>query len=197
MRLIVGLGNPGVDYAATRHNIGFKVLDEVVSQLDLSWRESSKWEGVTAQTALHGQKVIFAKSHTYMNETGRCVKKILDFYKLDSSNLWTISDDLDLPLGRLRVRHSGSSGGHNGLTSIIESIGTPDFYRIRLGILQITDQPNNQLDASVFVLQSFDKREEPIAQTMVEEAAALIIKSLNDNELICHTTLPNLTKPRA
>lgn len=193
MKLIVGLGNPGKEYEKTRHNIGFMVLDEVVSQLGGSFCDASKWPALTAEASVGGEKVIFMKPTTYMNRSGEAVSKFVGYYKLEPSDIWVVSDDLDLPLGRIRVRHEGTSGGHNGLKSIIEHFGTDAIPRIRLGIQRFTgdfdrsDPIPEEPEASIFVLQPFEKREAAVVENSVKRAAQIILNSLADNSLAAHT----------
>src|SRR5205085_7432881 len=133
MKLIVGLGNPGREYANTRHNIGFRVLDELARRhaIDLTRR---KFSGVIGSGSIAGEQVLLLKPETYMNLSGRSVREALTFHKLEPSDLLVIVDDLALPLAKLRIREKGSAGGHNGLTSIVNELGTDEFARLRIGI---------------------------------------------------------------
>ena len=133
MKLIVGLGNPGDAYRETRHNIGFKVVDELASRHHVnSWRE--KFGGLEAKTTFGEEAVILAKPLSFMNLSGQAVQGFSAFYKIATQDLLVIVDDAELPLGRLRARRSGSAGGHNGLKSVIECLGTKDFPRLRVGV---------------------------------------------------------------
>jgi len=131
--MIVGLGNPGVEYADTRHNIGFKVIDSLagVSQGQIRKR---KFGGYLGQIELGGQKLILLKPWRFMNLSGGVVARAMAFYKLDVGDLLVITDDMALPVGAIRLRAKGSAGGHNGLADIIEKLGTEDFARCRVGI---------------------------------------------------------------
>jgi PTH1 family peptidyl-tRNA hydrolase len=133
MKLIVGLGNPGKDYEDTRHNIGYMVVDKLAREIG---RDSLKWEQDDKRNAYVAKvgDVIIAKPVTFMNNSGIAVKKLVDFYKLDPSDVWIVHDDLDLPLGKIRIREQGGTAGHNGLDSIITHLGTDKFTRFRLGI---------------------------------------------------------------
>lgn len=133
MKLIVGLGNPGPEYEGTRHNIGFEVLDTLAEDLDVRISRSG-YDGLYARYVKDGETVLLLKPQTYMNLSGRSVKAALDYYKIMPSDLVVVSDDLALEPGALRLREKGSSGGHKGLQSIIESIGTTEFKRIRIGV---------------------------------------------------------------
>lgn len=133
MKLIVGLGNPGDQYEDTRHNIGFMVVDHVSKELStttVSWQEDMRANAWITKAG----DTILVKPKTYMNNSGTAVQKLLSYYKLDASDLWVIHDDLDLPLGKIRIRLGGSAGGHNGVESIIEHLSTDTFLRFRLGI---------------------------------------------------------------
>ncbi len=133
MKLIVGLGNPGKEYAKTRHNIGFVIVDEIAKKLGvLSYQD--KFQGLIAKTTYKGESVILLKPQTYMNLSGDSVRKVAEFYKLDIEDILIIFDDLDLPVAKLRLREKGSSGGHNGLKSIASNLKTNDYKRIKFGI---------------------------------------------------------------
>jgi PTH1 family peptidyl-tRNA hydrolase len=129
-RLVVGLGNPGGKYAETRHNVGFMVVEQLASDAGAAWDTEKRWQ---SQIAKDGSRYLL-KPQTYMNESGLAVGKVANFYKIDPSEILVIYDDLDLALGRMRIRGSGSAGGHNGMRSIIAHLGTDRFPRLRLGI---------------------------------------------------------------
>jgi PTH1 family peptidyl-tRNA hydrolase len=133
MKLIVGLGNPGSEYEDTRHNIGFMVLDKLAKELgseSARWEEHEKFQAVTARAG----DVMLVKPITFMNRSGDAISALMRFYKLSPSDVWVIHDDIDLPLGKIRVRERGSSAGHNGVQSVIESLKTDAFVRFRIGI---------------------------------------------------------------
>ena len=133
MILIVGLGNPGMEYAATRHNVGFDMLTYLGDRYDIALR-SKEGRAVVGKGFIEGQKVILAQPQTYMNLSGESVRALMDFYKLDEEDLVVICDDINLSVGQVRIRPKGSAGGHNGIKSIIQHIGTQDFTRIRIGV---------------------------------------------------------------
>ncbi|HEY2004666.1 MAG TPA: aminoacyl-tRNA hydrolase, partial [Candidatus Saccharimonadia bacterium] len=133
MKLIVGLGNPGPQYAGTRHNIGFMITDQFATALSAAWKSESKLKSETAIAELAEEKVILAKPQTFMNLSGEAVQRIMQFYKISPANVWVVFDDVDVPFGRLRLRIGGSSSGHQGIKSVIQHIG-PDFIRARVGI---------------------------------------------------------------
>ena len=134
MKVIAGLGNPGAEYANTPHSIGFEVVDAVAKAIDASWKRSSSFKGEIATAVVDGQKVMLVKPHTFMNLSGECIAPVLKYHNATAADLVVVSDDIDLPTGKLRIRKGGSAGGHNGLKSVIEKVGTQDFIRLRLGV---------------------------------------------------------------
>ena len=150
MKLIVGLGNPGKEYKNTRHNIGFMVLDEFLGKV--GWKE--KMEAYFYTEEVNGEQVIFIKPMTYMNLSGLAVAKIVNYHKIDMANILIIHDDLDLDLGRYRVKHNSSSGGHNGIKSIISELDSQEFFRLKIGIGKSAILPTDR-----YVLGKFSKEE--------------------------------------
>lgn len=143
MKLLVGLGNPGDKYEKTRHNVGFMALDQFLKDFESTrnsvWADSDKFKSSLAEISWqpeHGEieKVILAKPKTYMNDSGLAVKLLVDFYKVSPEDVWVLHDDVDFPIGAMKIRLGGASAGHRGIMSIIDSIGTDKFYRFRLGI---------------------------------------------------------------
>jgi PTH1 family peptidyl-tRNA hydrolase len=165
MKLVVGLGNPGRQYEDTRHNVGFRVIDELSRrwQIDLSRR---RFSSVIGSGDINGEQVILLKPETYMNLSGQAVREAMTFHKLPLDHLVVIVDDMALPLGRLRIREKGSAGGHNGLTSLITELGSEDFARVRIGIEAVEGQR-----MVGHVLGPFTKKEEPLIQIAVQRAA--------------------------
>lgn len=152
--LVVGLGNPGSDYAETRHNAGFMVVDAVAQQTGITLnRVRSK--AITGDGKVDGSKVIFAKPQTYMNLSGQAVSGLARFYKVPIQNIIVIHDDMDIPLGTLRIRPNGGAGGQKGIESIINQLGTPEFARIRFGI----GRPPGRMDPKSYVLERFLSQE--------------------------------------
>lgn len=133
MFLIVGLGNPGTEYAATRHNIGFDMVTFLSHQYNIPLR-SREEKALVGKGVIEGQKVILAQPQTYMNLSGESVRALMDYYKLDLDELIVIYDDISLPVGQIRIRMKGSAGGHNGIKSIIQHMGTQEFARIKIGV---------------------------------------------------------------
>jgi PTH1 family peptidyl-tRNA hydrolase len=134
MKLIVGLGNPGREYEHTRHNVGFQVAEELAHRYRVTLKNHAKWKARAAKIADIGDGVLLAEPTTFMNLSGWAVREIADFHKLEPADVLVVVDDADLPLGRLRMRTSGSAGGHNGLKSVIQELGTVEFPRLRVGV---------------------------------------------------------------
>lgn len=153
MKLVVGLGNKGREYENTRHNMGFMLVDRYLQYKNITDKFKEKFNAMYIETTINNEKVIFIKPMTYMNNSGIAVRAFLDFYKLNSEDVLVISDDLDLDLGKFRLRRNGSSGGHNGLKSIISHLGTDNFKRLRIGI------SNDKDDVINYVLSKFSKKE--------------------------------------
>ncbi|MGB5823979.1 MAG: aminoacyl-tRNA hydrolase [Proteocatella sp.] len=170
MYLIVGLGNPGKQYEATRHNVGFLAIDEIAKELDIKV-DRLKYKSIIGEGRIGTEKVILAKPQTFMNLSGQAVVELVNFYKVDMANLILIYDDIDLDTGKLRIRKSGSAGTHNGMRSIIELLGKQDFPRIRIGV----SKPKNGQDLASFVLSKFEKSElNDVMSTIVDSRKAVI-----------------------
>ncbi|MEL6350217.1 MAG: aminoacyl-tRNA hydrolase [Cyanobacteria bacterium J06627_28] len=134
-RLIVGLGNPGAKYDRTRHNIGFEIVDALAKSLpDVSLDPNKRFQGATGEFRSAGERTVLLKPTTYMNKSGQSVRAVLDWYKLNPADVLVVYDDMDLPVGKLRMRLSGGAGGHNGMKSIISHLGTKEFPRLRVGV---------------------------------------------------------------
>ena len=167
--LIVGLGNPGSKYAANRHNVGFRCVELLASAHALAFDKKQKRARVAMGTVL-GRKVIVAKPQTFMNESGRAVAPLARFYKVQFERLLVIYDDLDLPIGTMRLRPEGGTGGHKGMRSIVEHLGNQGFSRLRIGI----GRPPGRMDPAAYVLQDFSAQEEPSLEETLERAVAAI-----------------------
>ena len=166
MHLIVGLGNPGEKYAKVRHNLGFEVLEDLIKKLDSgSWKLEEKFKAEIIKT----QNFILAKPQTYMNNSGMAVKLLTTYYKLPSTDLIIIHDELDLPLGKIKVRLGGSAAGHHGVESIINVLRTDQFIRVRLGIGNLKTHRAEQ-----FVLEPFLYSEKPKVKHMIKQAIKAI-----------------------
>ena len=162
MKLVVGLGNKGREYENTRHNMGFMVVDRYLQYKNITNKFKEKFNAMYIETTINNEKVIFIKPMTYMNNSGIAIRAFVDFYKLNSEDILVISDDLDLDLGKFRLRRNGSSGGHNGLKSIISQLGTDNFKRLRIGI------SNDKDDVINYVLSKFSKKELNEIDTMFD-----------------------------
>ncbi|OGS17904.1 MAG: aminoacyl-tRNA hydrolase [Elusimicrobia bacterium RIFOXYA2_FULL_40_6] len=175
MELIVGLGNPGQEYECTRHNLGFVVIDKIAYILGLKFRVSNSLEAEITPSAQPG-KLYLLKPLTYMNLSGTSVLKVIKKYSIEPKNILVISDDFSLPLGKLRIRLQGSSGGHNGIESVISSLGVTDFPRLRLGIGPVPDVLSDSKD---FVLGRFKPDERLKVGKMTDFAAASALEFCN------------------
>jgi PTH1 family peptidyl-tRNA hydrolase len=158
--LIVGLGNPGPEYALTRHNIGFLALDRLREEFGAAeFRPEAKFSAELSSAVLGGDKIILAKPTTFMNESGRAVRAILDYYKLDTKSLVVIHDDLDIAPGTLRATDSSRAAGHNGVQDVIDALDTQDFFRIRLGIGRPVEVEGVCMPSHDYVLGRFSDAE--------------------------------------
>ena len=174
MKIIVGLGNPGKEYEKTRHNVGFRALDEVASKLNIDVTKS-KFNGLYGSKGMLDKKIILCKPQTYMNLSGDCVVELLNYYKADVSDLIVIYDDIDIDVGKIRIKPSGSPGTHNGMKDITKKIGSKDFIRVRIG----TGKPKDDRDLADYVLGKFEKDEEKIIKDSIEKASEAVIDILN------------------
>jgi len=163
--LIVGLGNPGRQYRETRHNIGFMTLDRLAARLNLKY-SMVQFGALVIDGHYEGSRLFLAKPQTYMNESGLAVGALVRFYKIPIQNLLVVHDDVDLPLGTLRIRPGGGSAGQKGVASIIDRLGTQDFPRLRFGL----GRPPGQMLAAAYVLQEFDRSEADVLTLTLERA---------------------------
>lgn len=168
MNLLVGLGNPGMEYVFTRHNVGFRVIDELARRCGVKLKEI-KEETLLAQASLAGNRVIMACPLTYMNRSGVAVNALLRRFSLSAEDLLVFFDDMDLPLGRLRLRPGGGSGGHRGMESLIAMLHTDQFPRLRLGVGR--DAAAEGEEVARYLLSSFSEKEEQLVQEAVIRAA--------------------------
>ena len=173
LRLVVGLGNPGAKYAGTRHNVGFMALERLAAAASVSFRSQAKLHGLMAVLGLGDQRLRLLMPQTYMNESGRSIRSALDWFGLQPAQLLVVVDDMDLPLGKLRLRASGSAGGHNGLRSTISHLGTQDFPRLRIGIGAPGLNPVERKQRTVgHVLGRFEPAEQPLLESVLAEVEA-------------------------
>lgn len=175
MHVIVGLGNPGRAYARHRHNVGFQILDLLATRSGLTF-DRRRHDALLADGQIAGQRVLLAKPQTYMNLSGRSVSSLCHYFRVPDEKLLVINDDLDLPVGALRLRPGGGAGGQNGLKSIIEWLGTQTIPRLRVGI----GRPPGRMAAATYVLRNFNSDEEEIMEVVREQAADVAESWLRD-----------------
>ncbi len=168
MKLIVGLGNPGNEFQNTRHNIGFMVIDEYAKQHSVNINQK-KFDALSAEIIINGEKVILVKPQTYMNLSGIAIKRFVDYYKINIADILIIHDDLDLSFGTYRLRLSGSSGGHNGLKSINEALNTQDYKRLKIGISN-----DKTIDTKDYVLGHFNNNDKDIVNNIIDKAMLIL-----------------------
>lgn len=178
--LIVGLGNPGEKYAKTRHNIGFDVVDRLASRWQVRLGLQKKFQGIYGDGLLAGQKVSLLKPQTYMNRSGQSVRAVTDWYKLSPGQVLVIYDDMDLATGRLRMRLSGSAGGHNGMKDIIAHLGGQGFPRLRIGIGRTQGAMDRDRAVVSHVLGRPSAAEQAQMAAVVDLAADAVERSLRD-----------------
>jgi PTH1 family peptidyl-tRNA hydrolase len=174
MFLVVGLGNPGCEYAATRHNVGFMVVDELARRFGVSV-DQGKWQAYSAKIVLWGSQICFLKPDTFMNLSGKAVARYVDFYKVQPGQIVVIHDDLDMAPGRIKLVAGGGTGGHNGIRSLVQCLGTQDFLRLKLGV----GRPGNVsayagMPVEKYVLAPFA----PDEKNLLEQRMDLIEKGL-------------------
>lgn len=172
IKLIAGLGNPGSEYEKTRHNAGFWFLDELAWQWKAVFKEEKKFFGQTARAAQPGGDIWLLKPNTFMNRSGQAVAALAQFYKIKPAEILVVHDELDIPAGRIRFKLGGGNGGHNGLKDIQARLGTPDFYRLRLGI----DHPGDRSEVVGYVLNKPSAED----RRAIDEAVAKSIRALPD-----------------
>ena len=173
LHLVVGLGNPGAKYADTRHNVGFMALERLAAAAGTTFRQQAKLQGLLAEVGQGTSRLRLLMSQTFMNESGRSIRAALDWFDLAPPQLLVVVDDMDLPLGKLRLRASGSAGGHNGLRSTISHLGTQDFARLRIGIGAPAEDPAERRARTVgHVLGRFSASEQPLLEAVLTEVEA-------------------------
>jgi len=172
LRLIAGLGNPGTDYALTRHNVGWDVIDCIVNRLQAG-ESSTKFGGACwGPLNIGGERVVFLKPYTYMNNSGIAVGEVVRFYKIEPKNILVIVDDVNLSLGRMRFRLKGSAGGHNGLKSVIAHLSSMDFPRLRLGV----DSCPPHYDMAAWVTGHFSADDRRVIERSIEKASVFCLE---------------------
>jgi peptidyl-tRNA hydrolase, PTH1 family len=178
MKVVVGLGNPGRNYEGTRHNVGFDVIDSLAASPRCG-KFQSRYQSQVAELVEDTEKILLVKPETFMNLSGRPVRQILDFYQLPLTDLLVVCDDINLPLGKLRIRAKGTHGGHNGLRNIQEHLGSVDYARLRIGV----DAPK---DAAIeHVLGRFSRGDRAVIDDAVQKAAQAVIVWVNKGIQVC------------
>lgn len=165
MKMVVGLGNPGKDYKNTRHNVGYLVLDKYLHDVD--WKE--KFNGMYCLKTINGEKVLFVKPLTYMNLSGDCVVKFVNYYDIEIKDILVIQDDLDLTVGTYKLKKDSSAGGHNGIKSIINRLGTQEFNRLKIGLSH-----DRSIDTKDYVLGDFSKKEKELLDNLQTDFEGII-----------------------
>lgn len=177
MKLVVGLGNPGAKYADTRHNAGFWVVDEVAHRLG-SECSREKWKSLVTEVRVGTERVILCKPQTFMNNSGEAARAVFDYFsELSAEDVIAIYDDMDFPVGDLRLREKGSAGGHNGVKSLIAHLGTESFARVRVGI----GRPAEKSAVISYVLSPFPAAERPVMEETVNRAGQAVLFALENS----------------
>ena len=178
MLLIIGLGNPGKEYEKTRHNISFVVLNKLMADLELDdWADNKKFRAEIAEGKIDKEKILLFKPQTFMNNSGQSVSAAAKFYKIKPADIWVIHDDLDLPLGKIKIQRDRSSAGHNGVQSIIDALSTQNFVRFRIGIAPAKPTKKSGAD---FVLGRFSLAEAATLKKTLSTAVKTIKFAINE-----------------
>ncbi len=167
MKLIVGLGNPGKEYENTKHNMGFMAVDEIAKYNNIKI-DKNKFNGLYGEFNYNGEKIMLLKPQMYINLSGDVIRKYVEFYKIDLNDLLIISDDLDMDIGKLKIKYKGSSGGHNGLKNIEANLKTKEYRRIKIGISN-----NKKIDTKDYVLSKFSKEEKNSVDNTISKFPAI------------------------
>ena len=168
MKIVAGLGNPGAQYANTPHSVGFETLDALASAAGVAWEEKRQFKCLMATVSVAGERVLLVKPQTFMNLSGESVAPVVKYHNATAADLLVVHDDIDLPLGRMRIRKGGSCGGHNGVRNIIERLGTQDFVRLKLGV------GKDRSDVVGFVLGKFSPDARKVMDVVVAEAVKAV-----------------------
>lgn len=178
MLLIVGLGNPGDEYQQTRHNIGFLLADYLADSYGFSaWKLEKKWHGFIARGSINGEKILLLKPQTFMNSSGRSVQLVASYYQILADRIVVLADDLDQSFSLMKWKNGGGSGGHNGLKSVNESLGTSNFPRLKIGI---DNALKSQMKPSDFVLKKFTKEELLKLETVFIQAQSVLLENIRN-----------------
>lgn len=177
-RLIVGLGNPGAKYAGTRHNVGFEIIDILAERWQIPLKEDRRFQGDYGDGSVRGKRLGLLKPLTYMNRSGQSIRSVIDWLKLEPGAVLVVYDDMDLPVGRLRLRLAGSAGGHNGMKSAIAHLGTQEFPRMRIGIGASNSAEERDSAVVSHVLGRFSPADRDRVNTIMDYAAKAVEVSL-------------------
>lgn len=178
MKLIIGLGNPGKKYESTWHNLGFLAIDQLLAQHDLGQlKKSWRFKAEILKAEIYGASVLLAKPQTFMNNSGQAAAAIAKYHKIKNEDVIVIHDDLDLPLGKIRLSHDSSAGGHNGIKSIIEHLGNQKFIRVRIGI---KTERLSQMEAADYVLLGWNKKDTAIIEEQTKKAASAAVSIIGE-----------------
>ncbi len=182
MKLIVGLGNPGEKYTKTRHNVGFQIIDLLQKELQFDkFKLKKKFDAEITEGMFEDEKVLLVKPITFMNLSGNAVQKIAKFYDISIEDIFVIYDDLDFETGTFKIREKGSGGSHNGMISVIHSLGSEDFKRFRIGIESRTEKQKDKFAGKDYVLSKFTSEEEKIMANVQKECVKAILYALKTN----------------
>lgn len=185
MILIIGLGNPGNQYQATRHNLGFMVLDELQELAGFpAFEFAKKFNGLVSQGILAENEAVLLKPQTFMNESGKAVKAIANFYKIKAKDIYVVQDEADVDLGKIKISQNANSAGHKGVQSIINELGTKDFLRFRIGIDSKSPDYQNRINSQgleAVVLENFNSEEIPLLNDTIKKTAETIIATIKEN----------------
>ena len=177
LKIVVGLGNPGSKYSGSRHNIGFMALERMASSAGFTFRQQTKLHGLAAETGVGDQRLRLLMPQTYMNDSGRSIRAALDWYGFAPEQLLVLVDDMDIPLGRLRLRAQGGAGGHNGLRSTIQHLGSQVFPRLRIGIGAPAENPEERRAKTVsHVLGSFSQSEQTSVDAVLDGVLEAVVR---------------------
>lgn len=168
MKIVAGLGNPGAQYASTPHSVGFEVVDALAAAAGVAWEEKRQYRCLLAKVAVAGVPTLLVKPQTFMNLSGESVAPVVKYHNATAADLLVVQDDIDLAVGRLRIRKGGSCGGHNGVRSVIERLGTPDFARLKVGV------GKDRANVVAHVLGKFDPATRKVMDRVVAEAAKAV-----------------------
>ena len=180
VKVIVGLGNPGDKYKATKHNIGFMALDNIAEKEGATFTRDNTFLADIASFHKNGEKIYLVKPVTFMNDSGKSVGPLLAYYGLSEAELLVIYDDLDLEVGKLRLRQKGSAGGHNGIKSLISHLGSQNFKRLKIGI----GRPKNGMSVVNHVLSKFDSDDEPEVLSALDTSEQIVEDYLDNNDFV-------------